>query len=175
MNVLSEVLTAGLALLWHWVLKELRIGWNDLWSIVFQGILKAEHDYAGQTGVGPQKRAQVQKDVVDWIGQHGKLNFIQRLVVNSIVGDAIDAIVTGLNSKGKDWVAQANAVKLDIEARLPFLGGADITPPEDPNGGSAGVAVQPVTPSGNDGTGSAASTTVATPGGATTPSGHPAA
>ena len=95
--------------------------WDALWEEVFRAVAEAEEKWR-ESGQGKAKKAWVMEQVMKFIDERAKLNWLQRLVVQLLVDKAIDAIVATVNEElGRNWVERVKELKQKLAAALPLV------------------------------------------------------
>jgi len=122
--VLKSFLALGLIYIKSALMKTARqaanLIWIDLWELIFSAIAEAEKQF--QQDSGKLRKEWVMDQVVHFLGERAKLNFIQNFLVQVVISRTIDAIIAQINAEfGHDWVAKAKEVERQLADKLPII------------------------------------------------------
>ena len=96
---------------------------NGLWNLLRDEILKAvamAEEKWTESGTGAQKRQWVIDTVTAYVESRVQLSWVQRLMLQSFVGAAADAIVAEVNERlGKKWTERVDQLLGQIGGWLP--------------------------------------------------------
>lgn len=122
MNLHLATVLAFLAALAERFLRRFAQGlWDAMWEEIFRAVAEAEEKWQ-ESGQGQAKKAWVMEQVMRFVDERARLNWLQRLVVQLLVDKAIDAIVATVNEElGQNWVERVKEVKARLAAALPLV------------------------------------------------------
>jgi len=95
--------------------------WDALWEEIFRAVTRAEEEWKA-SGQGQAKKAWVMEQVMKFVDERAKLNWLERLIVQMFVSKAVDALIATVNEElGHNWVEPVRKLKEKLAAELPLV------------------------------------------------------
>ena len=95
--------------------------WRATWSEIFLAVEFAERKWE-QSGRGENKKRWVIKQVMAFVKQRAKLNWLQRRIIILLISQVANAIVDSLNEEiGHNWIKHVESLERELAGKIPFI------------------------------------------------------